>query len=103
MGVRCPREPTRESRRGDPVILDNLPSHKTAGVQAVFTRCRIESMRTVSRRRRDCLRLRAERNPSFRSTPIRRSRITSPRRIPVYAGMASYSGRSAAVKNRRKC
>ncbi|HVK15783.1 MAG TPA: transposase [Fimbriiglobus sp.] len=31
----------KETRRGDLVILDNLPSHKTAGVQAAFERCRI--------------------------------------------------------------
>jgi transposase len=30
-----------ETRRGDLVILDNLPSHKTAGVRAAFARCQI--------------------------------------------------------------
>ena len=30
-----------ETRPGDLVILDNLPSHKTAGVQAAFARCQI--------------------------------------------------------------
>jgi transposase len=31
----------REVRRGDLVILDNLSSHKTAGVRAALSRCRI--------------------------------------------------------------
>src|SRR5438477_71588 len=31
-----------ETRTGDVVIPDNLPSHKTAGVRAAFARCRIE-------------------------------------------------------------
>jgi transposase len=31
----------REARRGDLVILDNLPAHKTARVRAALTRCRI--------------------------------------------------------------
>jgi len=33
---------TQEARRGDLVILDNLSAHKTAAVQAAFTRCRID-------------------------------------------------------------
>jgi transposase len=35
---------TRETRPGDLVILDNLPSHKTAGVRAAFERCRIDHL-----------------------------------------------------------
>ena len=31
-----------EARRGDLAILDNLPAHKTARVQAALARCRIE-------------------------------------------------------------
>ena len=31
----------KETRRGDLVILDNLPAHKTAGVQAAFARRQI--------------------------------------------------------------
>jgi len=31
-----------EARPGDLLILDNLSSHKTAGVRAAFRRCRIE-------------------------------------------------------------
>jgi transposase len=33
---------TKEARRGDLVILDNLSAHKTAAVQAAFARCRID-------------------------------------------------------------
>lgn len=32
----------RETRRGDLVLLDNLPAHKTAAVRAAFERCRID-------------------------------------------------------------
>jgi transposase len=32
----------KETRPGDLVILDNLPSHKTAGVRAMFARCGID-------------------------------------------------------------
>ena len=32
----------KEVRRGDVVILDNLSSHKTAGVRAALSRCQIE-------------------------------------------------------------
>lgn len=32
----------KETRPGDLVILDNLSSHKTAGVRATFDRCRID-------------------------------------------------------------
>jgi transposase len=32
---------TREARRGDLAILDNLPAHKTRRVRAALTRCRI--------------------------------------------------------------
>jgi transposase len=31
----------KETRSGDLVILDNLPAHKTAGVQRAFRKCRI--------------------------------------------------------------
>jgi transposase len=31
----------KETRRGDLVILDNLPAHKTGGVRATFIRCGI--------------------------------------------------------------